>query len=874
MGVRADILCLGLLVPGLLWGCEGDVVSVVKGQLRAEPENVPFGTVYLGSTKTTFVSLIAGAQPIAISLEAVSDPEFGAELPPLVPGGATIDLPVHFTPSAVSTWNGWILIRTDIEGAPPLRITMTGQGLLPESCDDHIVCTRDSFDFESGQCTHEELHDACDDGDACTTDDTCLEGRCLGVPLRCDDGVACTRDTCDPAVGCVPVPEDEACRDADPCSLDRCTLRGCERSVAPDGTRCGPGVQCSSLQVCFQGTCGVVPVPEGVPCDDGNRCTTGDLCTGQLCQGTPIGEAIAIRSEDDRLARFESASSASGQVYVQGQAGFSFRTYAVAHSGANVGVVGTSLPGGGALTTINATTALYTRANDLALLVDTTFPADPRVVNVTPLLGEPLWVTAVQGLVYFCGSAGLERLEVRDVFNLQPELLGPCGGWASGDLMVDKSLATPPLVRLYRLNTSTTPALLGEQLVESVVTGVAIDGERALIQDAAGHGYLAVATGTSARFHDLSNTVPPIVGLHGTTLITHDGLYFEFWDVSDPSFLTVWPVRVEAPGIEPRLIAVNGDEAVVQNMADLLYFPLHPASRYPLARLSGIGDIEALRARAGGYYVITSKGAALYDPSSLRMVDPAVRPVLLPAQPRMVVDGGQGGLVPAQGLANQESWSLVSPGLQPLQGAVPQYASLSSEAQLVRSALPCRAFAYEQNVLYRVDLCHPMLSEDRSFATLPVISTFVDTALGVVDQGDTVAIDHGSYVALYRADTLDRTTSMFVSPAGVRRFSGRDDRAWVVVSFGSLEYLLSSGASGSLPLPTAYFAEILAVHWPRIFLATGRNKSELWVMDGERNTALFAISLGGPLTDILLESSAAFVARNDGVTELSPICVP
>ena len=39
------------------------------------------------------------------------------------------------------------------------------------------------------------------------------------------DVVACTRDTCDPAVGCVPVPEDEACRDADPCSLDRCTLQ-------------------------------------------------------------------------------------------------------------------------------------------------------------------------------------------------------------------------------------------------------------------------------------------------------------------------------------------------------------------------------------------------------------------------------------------------------------------------------------------------------------------------------------------------------------------------------------------------------------------------------------------------------------------------
>lgn len=875
---RTDIFCLGLLVPALLWGCEGDAVSVVKGQLRAEPENVPFGTVYLGSTKTTFVSLIAGAQPIAISLEAVSDPEFGVELPPLIPAGATVDLPVHFTPSAVSTWSGWVLIHTDISGAPPVRITMTGEGLLPESCDDHIVCTRDSFDFESGQCKHEELHDACDDGDACTTDDTCLEGRCLGVPLRCDDGVACTRDTCDPALGCVPVPVDEACLDADPCSLDRCTVRGCERSVAPDGTRCGPGVQCNFLQVCFQGSCSSVQVPQGVPCDDGNRCTTGDLCSGQLCRGTPIGEAVAVRAEDYRLTNLAGASSVFGQVYVEGfseaNPGFA-RTYAVARSGANVGVVGTALLGAGELIAVSATVALYARAADFALLVDTTIPSDPRAINVTPLYGLPSWATAAQGRVYFCGGIGLERLDVRDPQDLQVEQLGPCFGAARGDLMVQISSDVPPVASLYRLNTSTTPALLATHTLSDWSNNIVIDGERALIQDATGLGYLAVATGTSARFHDLSNTVPLLVGLHDTTLITHDGHYFELWDVSDPSFLTVWPIRVEARGNSPRLITVIDDEAVVLINQELLYFPLRPTSRLPTARLSGIGDIEALRARAGGYYLITSQGAALYDPSSLRMVDPAIRPPLIFAQSRLVVDRGQGGLIPAEGTVSPaEGWSVVSPQLQPLQGSVPQYPNLSSEVRFVRSALPCRVFAYDFNTLFRVELCQSVPSEDGTFATLPVIPAFLEFVQGVVDHGDTVAVRHSNYVGLYRADTLERIDTMPIFASSPRRFSGRDARAWVVSSFGWLEYHVATGEQGSIQLPTPYDADILAVHWPRIFLATGPRRDELWVLDAVLGAALFALSLEAPLTDILLEPSASYVAREDGVTQISPICVP
>lgn len=59
----------------------------------------------------------------------------------------------------------------------------------------------------------------CDDGDACTTEDTCLDGICAaGPPLDCDDSNSCTSDSCDLINGCVNVcsatsQNDSCCKD-------------------------------------------------------------------------------------------------------------------------------------------------------------------------------------------------------------------------------------------------------------------------------------------------------------------------------------------------------------------------------------------------------------------------------------------------------------------------------------------------------------------------------------------------------------------------------------------------------------------------------------------------------------------------------------
>jgi hypothetical protein len=43
---------------------------------------------------------------------------------------------------------------------------------------------------------------SCDDGSACTTDDTCQPQGCIGSVLSCDDGLVCSADSCDPSTGC------------------------------------------------------------------------------------------------------------------------------------------------------------------------------------------------------------------------------------------------------------------------------------------------------------------------------------------------------------------------------------------------------------------------------------------------------------------------------------------------------------------------------------------------------------------------------------------------------------------------------------------------------------------------------------------------
>ncbi len=139
-------------------------------------------------------------------------------------------------------------------------------------CDDGDVCTDDVCDPEGGTCFSSHNTAPCDDGDVCWLGSACVAGACLKgtTPLACDDGNACTVDACDGATGCVsaPISDGDACEDGNECTVkDTCTAGQCSGSER----------DCNDDDVCTVDACitgqACVYVPLDNLCEDGNPCT-------------------------------------------------------------------------------------------------------------------------------------------------------------------------------------------------------------------------------------------------------------------------------------------------------------------------------------------------------------------------------------------------------------------------------------------------------------------------------------------------------------------------------------------------------------------------------------------------------------------------
>ena len=135
----------------------------------------------------------------------------------------------------------------------------------------------------------------CDDGNACTEQDQCVDGGCVGEPVVCDEPGTCQVGVCDPDEGCVYAFEEGLeCEDGNACTEnDTCQGLGCAPGsivVCDDGNVC-------TLNVCdpVEG-CTAIPVEDGTPCDDGNQCALGDTCGEGVCQP---GAEIVVCDDGD-----------------------------------------------------------------------------------------------------------------------------------------------------------------------------------------------------------------------------------------------------------------------------------------------------------------------------------------------------------------------------------------------------------------------------------------------------------------------------------------------------------------------------------------------------------------------------------------------
>jgi len=162
------------------------------------------------------------------------------------------------------------------------------EGTAIVCASDDNPCTDDRCQPGQG-CTYPARTGKCDDGNACTTGDTCQNKVCTGgTPQNCDDGDVCTDDSCDPAKGCIHKNNSAIC--ADP----YCDTSG--NWVAP--ARCSAGLcvagattACNDGNVCTTDSCdagkGCLHAGNTETCSDGVDCTGPDTCDNGQCVPGP-----------------------------------------------------------------------------------------------------------------------------------------------------------------------------------------------------------------------------------------------------------------------------------------------------------------------------------------------------------------------------------------------------------------------------------------------------------------------------------------------------------------------------------------------------------------------------------------------------------
>ena len=144
-------------------------------------------------------------------------------------------------------------------------------------CDDANVCTKDSCDVASGDCSNENKPmdgTSCEDGQFCTTGDKCGGGNCKGAARDCgllDD--ECNEGVCDEG-------QDKCVKQAD-----------------HEGSNCTDDGNVCTNDKCQGGVC--THPNNSADCDDGKVCSFNDACNGGLCTGTGYACDDLLTCTDD-----------------------------------------------------------------------------------------------------------------------------------------------------------------------------------------------------------------------------------------------------------------------------------------------------------------------------------------------------------------------------------------------------------------------------------------------------------------------------------------------------------------------------------------------------------------------------------------------
>jgi hypothetical protein len=181
----------------------------------------------------------------------------------------------------------------------------------PISCNDNNPCTADACDLANG-CTHTNQALSCDDNNACTVGDSCAAGLCsAGTTTDCDDGNPCTTDNCASASGCVHLANAATCTDGNACTADDACAGGtcvggtntCGCTSSGDCLAFEDNNACNGTLICDKsggsGVCAVDLATVVTCADDGNPCTAPTCDPGTgKCGTTPTNEDKPCNADD------------------------------------------------------------------------------------------------------------------------------------------------------------------------------------------------------------------------------------------------------------------------------------------------------------------------------------------------------------------------------------------------------------------------------------------------------------------------------------------------------------------------------------------------------------------------------------------------
>ena len=174
---------------------------------------------------------------------------------------------------------------------PECLVDTDCDAVLGEALCQLAICS------DEGVCEWSNAPEAqpCDDGDACTFAESCVEGECQGQPLECESENPCVVLECDGEKGCIDTGtgEGQTCDDGDSCSAnDMCVEGQCTGTPVceckQDADCVDDGNLCNGVPFCDSNVCVIDPLTV-VLCEAGTQCTQNSCNpdTGS-CEGNPL----------------------------------------------------------------------------------------------------------------------------------------------------------------------------------------------------------------------------------------------------------------------------------------------------------------------------------------------------------------------------------------------------------------------------------------------------------------------------------------------------------------------------------------------------------------------------------------------------------